>query len=483
MSATQDYHGTLIKLLTARGNQIFDIHFLPEGFGDLLHEGTEIGISKNALVQCFVKARQIFFSLTPQQPQPKLSEPSSNQRRSVPEVPHVAAAQPTCHATTRHHPTSSPEDYSSQTLLLQTEILLLLDSEHLTACNWRKRRLCALKERRSQCPSSATQYHCALHTEISFTTTILRSPLHRHTKSPVLWHHRKWTMTKLFALYHDDPVAAFAGSHHLSHHDTEAEAEVDTDADADADTVTCAATTAAVNQIMIYEVSVVLQAGTHHPNNYYAFSYLREFMGLFADALAVMRRHQAKPITVGRWQRAVMRLGNLAGMVLEMVHTWCLAYSHRRDISAWSFLLWLLEVVWDADRDGDNEDVNGLRKKVVDKTARFGMEVSWDGEGLWIFVDLAMRKFRIDVDWLTRESPGGDLDLDDDQSESTAQYLSSVGDVGVDDRDGFGTASCPVTASSTSTPAHSNQSWKLWIRRMKAAQERNNTPVVITDNG
>ncbi|OAX77121.1 hypothetical protein ACJ72_08584 [Emergomyces africanus] len=452
MSSPQDYHGTLTKLLASRGNQVFDIHFLPEHFGDLLHEGTEIAISKKALVQCFC-AR-------------------STTRASCP--------QPTCNASA-HYPRSFPEDYSSQPLLLQTEILLLLDSEHLTACNWRKRRLCALRDRRSQTPSSAAQYHSALHTEISFTTTILRSPLHRHTKSPVLWFHRKWTMIQLLALCPDDPVAAFMGSHHLSHYDAEA--------DADADAATPTAATAAVDQIVNYEVSIVLQAGTHHPKNYSAFSYLREFMGLFAEALAAVRRRQATTITVGQ-QQVDKWLGNLARMVLETVHTWCLTYSHRRDISAWSFLFWLLEVAWDADADldgdGDNENVNTLRKKVVDKTARVGVEVSWDGEGLWIFVDLAMRKFGIDVDWLTRESRGGDLD--DGQSQSTAPCLSSVGvgvgvgDVVVDDIDGPSTVSAPATG--TPTPAPCNKGWKLWIRRMKAAQERNNVTVVLNnDNG
>ncbi|PGH32626.1 hypothetical protein GX50_04601 [[Emmonsia] crescens] len=459
MSAPKDYHGTLTKLLASRGNQIFDIHFLPEGFGDLLHEGTEIGISKKALVQCFVKARQIFFSLTPQQLQPEKSESIRYQRRNAPETPHEDTPQspPTANA----NPNSSPEHYSSQTLLLQTEILLLLDSEHLTACNWRKRRLCSLKEKQSQCrPSSASQYHSALHTEISFTTTILRSPLHRHTKSPVLWYHRKWTMMQLLDLYRENPVAAFAGSHHLPHYDAEADS----------------AATTAVNQILNYEVSIVLQAGTHHPKNYYAFSYLREFMGLFADALAPCQ----VSTTTGQQQPVTIQLGNLAGMVLETLHTWCLAYSHRRDISAWSFLLWLLEVVGDVDGD-----VSSLRKTIVDKTARFGAEVSWYGEGLWIFVDLAVRRFGVDVDWLTTESRG-DLDDDDDdddgQAQSPARWLSSVGDVTVGDVDGPSTAPAPVPTASGTSSSPSNKRWKIWIRRMKASQERNDAPVIINDN-
>ncbi|KAL2363145.1 hypothetical protein RJZ56_003950 [Blastomyces dermatitidis] len=452
MSSPQNYHETLTKLLESRGNQIFDIHFLPDGFGDLLQEGNEIGISKKALVQCFIKARQIFFSLPTLQQELKISEPSRSQRHSAPKASFDDALQFPPGANTNLH--SSP-----QCLLPQTEILLLLDSEHLTACNWRKRRLCSLKEEtQSQCPTPANQYLSTLHTEISFTTTILRSPLHRHTKSPVLWYHRKWTMMQLLDLCRDDPVAAFAGSHHLPHYGA------DTD------------TNAAVNQILNYEVSIVLQAGTHHPKNYYAFSYLREFMGLFANALAAARCQVllATTTTTGLQQSAMIRLGVLARMVLGTVHTWCLAYSHRRDISAWSLLLWLLEVVGEADGDGDedNGDASTLRKTIVDKTALLGAEVSWDGEGLWIFVDLAMKKFGVDVDWLARESGGPDAER---------------GDVTVDDINCPGTAPAPAAGVTTATgnppfSSHSNKRWKIWIRRMQTSQKRN-AATIVNDNG
>ncbi|OJD28001.1 hypothetical protein ACJ73_00607 [Blastomyces percursus] len=463
MSAPQNYHENLTKLLETRGNQVFDIHFLPDGFGDLLHEGNEIGISKKALVQCFIKARQIFFSLPTLRPEPKTPEPSRSQRHSAPKASLDGPFQSPPKTNTNLD--SSSED-SSQSLLFQTEILLLLDSEHLTACNWRKRRLCALKEEnQSQCPTSATQYLSTLHTEISFTTTILRSPLHRHTKSPVLWYHRKWTMMQLLDLYRDDPVAAFAGSHHLPHYGT------------DTDTNAAAAATAAVNQILSYEVSIVLQAGTHHPKNYYAFSYLREFMGLFADALASAQCQVLLTTTptTGLQKQVMIRLGVLARMVLGTVHIWCLTYSHRRDISAWSFLLWLLEVVGGADGDGNegNGDANILRKTMVDKSARLGAEVLWDGEGLWIFVDLAMKRFGIDVDWLTREFGGLDAD--------------GGGDATVDDLNCPGTAHAPVAGVTTVTgnphfSSHSSKRWKIWVRRMKAPQKQNGE-MIVNDNG
>ncbi|EEH48468.2 uncharacterized protein PADG_04548 [Paracoccidioides brasiliensis Pb18] len=450
MGSPEDYHGTLTKFLAARNNQIYDIHFLPEGFGDLLHEGAEIGISKKALVQCFIKARQIFFSLPPQQPRLKetteqsqsqshLSKPNSSQGCNAPETP-IQQGNPFQPPPSANPNPSLNDDFSSQTLLLQTEILLLVDSEHLTACNWRKRRLCALKEAQSQCTPNSTsnpsinQYLSVLHTEISFTTTILRSPLHRHTKSPVLWYHRKWTITQLFNICPDNPISVFAGSHHLPHYDADggvAKLEFPPSIDV----------AAAVNQILNYEISVVLQAGTHHPKNYYAFSYLREFLGLFADALGLARWPAGATI-----QQPIL-LCHLARMAVESVHSWCMTYSHRRDISAWSFLLWLLEAVG----DDDDDDVRILREVVVEKTARLGMDVRWDGEGLWIFVDLAAGSFGIDVDWVM----GGGS-----PSRGSEQRSSSVGG-GPVDIDGVAVA---MSVSSTS-----DKRWKRWVGRIKAA--------------
>ncbi|PGH08267.1 hypothetical protein AJ79_06053 [Helicocarpus griseus UAMH5409] len=428
MSSPRDCHAALTKFLASRNDQIYDIHFLPDGFGDLLHEGNEIGISKKTLVQCFIKARQIFFNL-PIETVTQDSK-SSNQQRSAPEI---QIQHDTPHTT---YP-AILDDSQTTHLLLQTEILLLLDTEHLTACNWRKRRICALQERQSQCPTTTTtttsssptstnQYLAALHSEIAFTTTILRSPLHRHTKSPVLWFHRKWVMTQLLDVYSDALIVAFAGSHHLPEYDVSKTAE--------------SSSSAAIEHIINYEVSIVLQAGAHHPKNYYAFSYLREFMGLFANALA-------------QGGKRSIRLQDLAKSVVETVHTWCLTYSRRRDISAWSFLLWLLEAMGDGD---DNEDASELCKIVIDKTAHLGEELSWEGEGLWIFVDLAASRFGVDVEWLMKHAL---------EKDKTAQQPT----IGDDD------ANVDVTALS-------HKRWKLWVNRMEAAQNWGSTVVVANDD-
>lgn len=71
-----------------------------------------------------------------------------------------------------------------------TFILLLMDPEHLTAANIRKRVLSA--------GGNATQI--ALKKEQRFVDALLTARLHRHTKSPTLWSHRRWLVATCWAL-------------------------------------------------------------------------------------------------------------------------------------------------------------------------------------------------------------------------------------------------------------------------------------------
>ncbi|KAI0855491.1 hypothetical protein F4860DRAFT_32667 [Xylaria cubensis] len=66
-----------------------------------------------------------------------------------------------------------------------TSILLLMDPEHLTAANIRKRALSV--------PGNLTEDN--LKREKRFVDTLLTARLYRHTKSPTLWSHRRWLVT------------------------------------------------------------------------------------------------------------------------------------------------------------------------------------------------------------------------------------------------------------------------------------------------
>ncbi|KAI0479263.1 hypothetical protein GGR56DRAFT_665075 [Xylariaceae sp. FL0804] len=68
-------------------------------------------------------------------------------------------------------------------VLSASAVILLMDPEHLTAANLRKRGLMCGK------PSELSLRH-----EKQFVDTLLTARLHRHTKSPNLWSHRRWLM-------------------------------------------------------------------------------------------------------------------------------------------------------------------------------------------------------------------------------------------------------------------------------------------------
>ncbi|KAI1430588.1 hypothetical protein GGR50DRAFT_191439 [Xylaria sp. CBS 124048] len=75
-------------------------------------------------------------------------------------------------------------------VIAATSILLLMDPEHLTAANVRKRTLLA----------SGRPTQAALKQEQKFIDTLLTARLHRHTKSPTLWSHRRWLVSTCWEL-------------------------------------------------------------------------------------------------------------------------------------------------------------------------------------------------------------------------------------------------------------------------------------------
>lgn len=72
---------------------------------------------------------------------------------------------------------------SPDQLLTVTNVMLLMDPEYLTAANSRKRLLC---------PNAGPQTLELIRKDKFFVDSLLTSRLHRHTKSPTLWSHRRW---------------------------------------------------------------------------------------------------------------------------------------------------------------------------------------------------------------------------------------------------------------------------------------------------
>ncbi|KAI1388744.1 uncharacterized protein F4822DRAFT_255661 [Hypoxylon trugodes] len=121
-----------------------------------------------------------------------------------------------------------------------TAVLLLMDPEHLTAANTRKRLLISTLEGNGP-------HESILRREKQFVDSLLTSRLHRHTKSPVLWSHRRWLLHLFVA--HDvfvDPQ-----------HDIK---------------------------------NIVMVAGTRHPRNYTAWHHARFLLDrhpTFAEPVAI----------------------------------------------------------------------------------------------------------------------------------------------------------------------------------------------------
>jgi hypothetical protein len=149
-------------------------------------------------------------------------------------------------------------------LLDATTILILTASEHLTAVNTRKRLLLAS--------------HHSPAEELVLLESFLTSPLPRHSKSPLLWSHRRWVVT-----------------------------------------------TFALELALCRELEVVQRSAEVHPRNYYAWDYARR--AVIADGgevgvetvethLSFCWRHAAD---VGVWMFLGFLLERVRDVVVEKV--------------------------------------------------------------------------------------------------------------------------------------------------------------------
>ncbi|KAF4342984.1 prenyltransferase [Fusarium beomiforme] len=93
---------------------------------------------------------------------------------------------------------ANSQSISSKDISRSTAVMLLMDPEHLTAANARKRLI------RNKLEDSHLQK--ILHDEKHLVDSLLTSRLHRHTKSPTLWNHRRWLMEQLRLHNIDVPV-------------------------------------------------------------------------------------------------------------------------------------------------------------------------------------------------------------------------------------------------------------------------------------
>lgn len=254
----------LSRIFASRGGRVLEFEILVPGFGPMLEDDGAVGVSKKYLLQAFVTARQIFFDTLKANPNYTGDDALSG--------------------SSNHKVHGEDADKG---VAVASEIILLFDCEHLTACNWRKKRLSTLFS------SDKEILIQALDIELSLMTTFLCSPLHRHTKSPTLWQHRQWIQLQLIRLRKPD----FEG----------------------------------VLEILQSELAIALRAGELHPRNYYAFSYIRQMHRV----LSGLGQEDSEA-----WS------AQLAQSIVKPALDWCIL--HPGDISGLMFLLYLLDAVPDA---------------------------------------------------------------------------------------------------------------------------------------
>ncbi|KAF3925272.1 hypothetical protein ABW20_dc0106381 [Dactylellina cionopaga] len=251
--------------------QIELLPFYPVPDTHIYTESTSLGIPKSSLWKAFQHARPLFFTTLSSISSPKSPQPSMQ---------------------------------TYQILLTTTTILLLHDCEHLTAINTRKRILLSLFPAGAPFPlgplDRGQEFAISPQAEFVFLTSLLTSPLHRHTKSPHLWAHRRWLLNTYPTLKYAPPPSSSSSSGSSSSRPS----------------TSSSSASKLLRKWSRSEITTVLRAAESHPKNYYAWTY-------------------------ARW----LVTSNHVSFNHEELVSWCV--KHTSDVSGWGFLAWL----WITERD------------------------------------------------------------------------------------------------------------------------------------
>lgn len=273
-----------------------EIEFLGRGHPPLpdnsyvLRDGNAVAIPKLALVQAFIVARKRL-----------------QKHRAATLLP------------------STDADHKS--ILRATAVLLLMDPEHLTAANTRKRIIQAAAFSVDGTPKASL-----LASELHLVDSLLTSHLHRHTKSPTLWSHRRWLISFL-----SNPV-----------------------------------TDSSLLQDMAHVVTV---AAVRHPRNYYAWEHARWLVQWQAQG--------GKGSTRTR--------GDEKLKLVVVVRDWC--YRHHTDTSGWSFLFFLLASLPSSPSEAKSTlppQLSPLYEETIAQVEQMATSLRWTGEAVWVFLRTAV---------------------------------------------------------------------------------------------
>lgn len=347
--SAHDIYKLLYSVFAERkAEEVFEIEILSPEQGLLLRDGSCIGITKAALAKAFIVARQHFTKY--------LNHCGRSTNLDISISPRTRSGE---------------FDQDDQDLATITEIILLFDCEHITACNWRKRFIFALKEQLDTKHDFRT-LEKTLERERNLMTSFLCSPLHRHTKSPTLWQHRLWIFTELLDLKRQGSTEP----KHYGHSKGSGFPVVEV-----------------LRGLVLEELDVVCKAGQLHPRNYYAFSYMRQIYTLIQQNCLSLKEDESPENNKSNLPIV------LCLEVIEPMLKWCL--SNPSDISGWMYLFYTLDL--DDSRinypsDIQLEKLGDKRRIVMDRVIHFAVHVAaWEGESLWTFMNLMITRFGFDI--------------------------------------------------------------------------------------
>lgn len=306
----RDTYTLLSAHLDTHASQTLEIEILPSAFSlpstasrPFLTDRLSLGLPKPTLVEVFLTARRVLQS-------------------------------PDATATERHQ---------------ATRALLLFDPEHLTAANVRKRRLLHLRSFADGLGGHGELLRALAH-ELAFLSSLLTSPLNRHTKSPTLWYHRYWVL-RTFAAH------VFDANPRTGQEEVGGGSNVRKDG--------------GVRTRWLSELAVIMRAGDRHPRNYYAWNYARRLFQFLSSEVSNEAATDPFFLTIDTTER---------------VQQWC--FQHPRDISGWSFLAFLLEQpsTHRVPSEEKNKDVIGMRANAVAETEEWARKFAWEGESVTWFL-------------------------------------------------------------------------------------------------
>lgn len=226
-----------------------------------------------------------------------------------------------------------------------TAVVLLIAPEHLTAANIRKRYLVQLEQQRSPDLSEALRY------EIKFLDSLFTSPLHRHTKSPTLWSHRRWLVTHFD---HDlQPLLRTLFKMPLRHGDVVQKDEASAEELGNRDLV---------SSLLKQEFEVVQKAGQQHPRNYVAYDYMRYITTLCVSHGADLDRMPAISVS-----------------------------ENPSDTSSVSFVEFRLHLLDHSSSASQATDIRTrLVHHVIQDTIEKALQYRWRSEAVWSLVRVAL---------------------------------------------------------------------------------------------